>query len=109
LLQRLFYVLRHREQLGYIVYSSVSRNNGVQGLTVVVQSERSPDYLEGRVEAFIDHVGVSCFDLKRFAFIFMRKALFSVLCKKLCIHFCATSFAFIFLQQVSSPHGLKEK
>nr|CAB3255240.1 insulin-degrading enzyme [Phallusia mammillata] len=49
-----FNMLRTKEQLGYIVYSTVSRSNGVHGLKVVVQSERTPEYLEGRVEAFIE-------------------------------------------------------
>ncbi|XP_078482329.1 insulin-degrading enzyme [Ciona intestinalis] len=52
-----FNILRTREQLGYIVFSSVDRGNGVQGLRIVIQSERTPSYLEGRAEAFIEHVG----------------------------------------------------
>ncbi|CAK8675757.1 unnamed protein product [Clavelina lepadiformis] len=51
-----FNVLRTKEHLGYIVATSVVRNNGVHGLRVIVQSERTPDYLEGRVEAFVHHV-----------------------------------------------------
>uniref|UniRef100_H2ZE56 Coenzyme PQQ synthesis protein F-like C-terminal lobe domain-containing protein n=1 Tax=Ciona savignyi TaxID=51511 RepID=H2ZE56_CIOSA len=52
-----FNILRTREQLGYIVFSSVDRGNGVQGLRIIIQSERTPVYLEGRAEAFINHIG----------------------------------------------------
>ena len=48
-----------RENLGYIVASATSVSNGVQGLRVVIQSERTPDYLEQRAEAFINHIEVS--------------------------------------------------
>ncbi|XP_073964401.1 insulin-degrading enzyme-like [Choristoneura fumiferana] len=48
-----FNVLRTKEQLGYIVFSGVRRSNGVQGLRVIVQSDRHPAYLEQRIEAFL--------------------------------------------------------
>jgi insulysin len=48
-----FDILRTQEQLGYIVFSGVRRSNGVQGLRVIVQSDRTPQYVEARVEAFL--------------------------------------------------------
>ncbi|XP_045541115.1 insulin-degrading enzyme [Papilio machaon] len=48
-----FNVLRTKEQLGYIVFSGVRRSNGAQGLRLVVQSDRHPEYLEQRIEAFL--------------------------------------------------------
>ena len=45
--------LRTKEQLGYIVFSGVRRSNGAQGVRVIVQSERHPDYLDSRIEAFL--------------------------------------------------------
>lgn len=48
-----FNVLRTKEQLGYIVFSGVRRASGVQGLRVIVQSDRHPDYLDSRIEAFL--------------------------------------------------------
>ncbi|XP_063543756.1 insulin-degrading enzyme [Cydia strobilella] len=48
-----FNVLRTKEQLGYIVFSGVRRSNGVQGLRVIVQSDRHPAYLEQRIESFL--------------------------------------------------------
>ncbi|KAJ9600258.1 hypothetical protein L9F63_009434, partial [Diploptera punctata] len=41
------------EQLGYIVFSGIRRANGVQGLRVIVQSDRHPSYVDQRVEAFL--------------------------------------------------------
>lgn len=38
---------------GYIVFSGPRRANGVQGLRFIIQSEKAPHYLEGRVEAFL--------------------------------------------------------
>ncbi|KAL5021570.1 hypothetical protein ScPMuIL_000725 [Solemya velum] len=48
-----FNILRTQEQLGYIVFSGIRRASGVQGLRVIVQSDRSPEYVEKRVEAFL--------------------------------------------------------
>ncbi|XP_078079642.1 insulin-degrading enzyme isoform X1 [Mustelus asterias] len=48
-----FNTLRTKEQLGYIVFSGPRRANGVQGLRFIIQSERTPSYLESRVEAFL--------------------------------------------------------
>jgi insulysin len=53
-----FDTLRTKEQLGYIVEASTwtAPGNNETGLRIVVQSERGPVYLEGRVEAFLDHM-----------------------------------------------------
>lgn len=53
-----FNVLRTREQLGYIVSCSswTLPGSSEKGLRIVVQSERKPTYLEGRVEAFLDEM-----------------------------------------------------
>ncbi|XP_059803576.1 insulin-degrading enzyme isoform X1 [Hypanus sabinus] len=48
-----FNTLRTKEQLGYIVFSGPRRANGVQGLRFIIQSEKPPNYLESRVEAFL--------------------------------------------------------
>uniref|UniRef100_A0A0B7AYG5 Insulin-degrading enzyme n=2 Tax=Arion vulgaris TaxID=1028688 RepID=A0A0B7AYG5_9EUPU len=48
-----FNILRTQEQLGYVVFSGVRRSKGVQGLRVIVQSSKPPQYVEGRIEAFI--------------------------------------------------------
>ena len=48
-----FNVLRTQEQLGYIVASGIRRTCGVQGLIVIVQSDRHPEYLDSRIENFV--------------------------------------------------------
>ncbi|XP_059153920.1 insulin-degrading enzyme-like isoform X2 [Physella acuta] len=48
-----FNILRTKEQLGYIVFSGVRRSKGVQGLRVIVQSSKPAQYVEERIEAFI--------------------------------------------------------
>jgi insulysin len=53
-----FDTLRTKEQLGYIVGANTwtAPGDNQSGLRIVVQSERGPVYLEGRVEAFLDHM-----------------------------------------------------
>ena len=45
--------LRTKEQLGYIVFSGVRNFATTMGLRFLVQSERTPEYLDFRVEAFL--------------------------------------------------------
>lgn len=51
-----FNILRTKEQLGYIVSCSAWSLPGAseRGIRVVIQSEKTPGYLEDRVEAFLD-------------------------------------------------------
>lgn len=48
-----FNVLRTQEQLGYIVASGVRNFGGVQGVRLIVQSDKSPAYLDERIENFL--------------------------------------------------------
>jgi insulysin len=48
-----FDVLRTKEQLGYIVFSGVTRPRGVQSLRIIVQSNKKPDFLDKRIERFL--------------------------------------------------------
>lgn len=50
--------LRTKEQLGYIVNASFRRSRGVQGFRVIVQSARDLDYVNQRIELFIDSIRV---------------------------------------------------
>ncbi|XP_052772336.1 insulin-degrading enzyme-like [Mya arenaria] len=59
-----FNVLRTKEQLGYIVFSGIRRQSGVQGLRVIVQSDKPPQYVEGRIEAFLDSMKETLKDMK---------------------------------------------
>ncbi|CAF0913402.1 unnamed protein product [Rotaria sordida] len=49
-----FNQLRTKEQLGYIVSAGARRSRGVQGFRVIVQSARELDYVNQRIELFID-------------------------------------------------------
>lgn len=58
-----FDVLRTKEQLGYIVHSSIREYGGVRGIEIAIQSDRSPVYLNERIENFLDitKVDKACF------------------------------------------------
>ena len=45
--------LRTKEQLGYVVFSGPSANNTWLGFRLLIQSERPPEYLEERIDAFL--------------------------------------------------------
>ena len=49
-----FNTLRTNEQLGYIVQSGFSSNSKVLGGTIMIQSSKyGPEYLESRINAFL--------------------------------------------------------
>lgn len=60
--------LRTKEQLGYIVSSGVMTHNAVAGFRVVVQSEKSPEYLDERIEALWSGFGQYLADLSEESF-----------------------------------------
>jgi len=45
--------LRTKEQLGYIVFSGATVHNTWMGYRILVQSERTPAYLEQRIDSFL--------------------------------------------------------
>ena len=45
--------LRTKEQLGYVVFTGVRGGHTTYGYRILVQSERTPEYLETRVDAFL--------------------------------------------------------
>lgn len=50
-----FDILRTKEQLGYVVFSSARTLSGSMGFQILLQSEKPSAFLEARVEAFLDH------------------------------------------------------
>lgn len=46
--------LRTKEQLGYIVMAGLTGQAGSMGFRFIVQSERKPEYVETRIEVFMD-------------------------------------------------------
>lgn len=69
-----FNILRTKEQLGYIVFSGVRRSNGVQGLRIIVQSDRHPNYLDSRIEAFLDSMLTHIIEMSEEDFVKHREA-----------------------------------
>ncbi|XP_071641482.1 insulin-degrading enzyme-like isoform X1 [Temnothorax longispinosus] len=49
-----FNTLRTKEQLGYIVFSGIRKTSGAQGLRIIVQSDKHPQYVEKRIDSFLD-------------------------------------------------------
>lgn len=60
--------LRTKEQLGYIVFTGVRVAATTIGYRVIIQSERSPEYLEKRIDAFLTQFGKSLKDMSTDAF-----------------------------------------
>ncbi|CAF1415312.1 unnamed protein product, partial [Adineta ricciae] len=48
--------LRTKEQLGYIVRSGVHNTQGVYGVEIILQSNSEPEYLNQRIEIFLDSI-----------------------------------------------------
>ncbi|KAK6202850.1 Metalloenzyme, LuxS/M16 peptidase-like protein [Scheffersomyces amazonensis] len=64
-----FNQLRTKEQLGYVVFSGVVLGRTQLGFRILVQSERTSDYLQYRIEEFLDRFGriVEKFDESEFS------------------------------------------
>ncbi|KAK1840286.1 a-pheromone processing metallopeptidase ste23 [Colletotrichum chrysophilum] len=50
-----FNQLRTKEQLGYVVFTGLRSFSTTYGFRFIIQSERTPEYLELRIEAFLNH------------------------------------------------------
>ena len=51
---QMFDTLRTKEQLGYVVFTGLSRSQSVVGMRVLVQSDREPSYVDQRVDRFFE-------------------------------------------------------
>lgn len=60
--------LRTKEQLGYIVFTGARMAATTMGYRVIIQSERSPEYLEQRINAFLVQFGKSLKEMSTDAF-----------------------------------------
>uniref|UniRef100_A0A0B7KQ84 Uncharacterized protein n=1 Tax=Bionectria ochroleuca TaxID=29856 RepID=A0A0B7KQ84_BIOOC len=49
--------LRTKEQLGYVVFAGIRSFATTCGIRLLIQSERTPDYLDSRIEAFLVQFG----------------------------------------------------
>lgn len=70
-----FNQLRTKEQLGYLVRCYVRRSNGTQGLQFVIQGENHPQYLDSRIESFLDSMSNHLEDLKEETFMKHKNSL----------------------------------
>ncbi|XP_057329083.1 insulin-degrading enzyme-like [Microplitis mediator] len=52
--QQVFDILRTQEQLGYTVFSEITQSACEKGLSIIVQSEKHPKFLDERIEAFLE-------------------------------------------------------
>lgn len=52
-----FDVLRTKEQLGYVVFSSSLNNHGTANIRILIQSEHTTPYLEWRIDEFYKNFG----------------------------------------------------
>jgi insulysin len=78
-----FNVLRTQEQLGYIVITNAWTQPSIISLTVRVQSERPPTYLENRIDAFLDSYGKELKNMTQKEFEMQRTGLVNKLREKL--------------------------
>ncbi|KYM94749.1 Insulin-degrading enzyme [Cyphomyrmex costatus] len=51
-----FNILRTKEQLGYTVFCRIHRTSGTQGLLIIVQGDKHPQYVEKRINLFLDYM-----------------------------------------------------
>lgn len=54
--QPVFSILRTKEQLGYTVWSGPRTGTGSMGFHILVQGEKSAEYVETRIEAFLEYL-----------------------------------------------------
>ena len=50
---------RTQDQLGYIVFSGVRKANGAKGMRLLVQSTKNLEYVDYRIEKFLESMIVS--------------------------------------------------
>lgn len=75
--------LRTKEQLGYIVFTGARMAATTMGYRVIIQSERSPEYLETRINAFLAQFGKSLKEMSTDAFESHKKSLINKRLEKL--------------------------
>src|SRR5208282_5419315 len=52
--ERAFDQLRTKEQLGYVVWSGIRVSETTLAYRIIIQSEKTPQYLESRIDAFLE-------------------------------------------------------
>jgi insulysin len=75
--------LRSKEQLGYVVWSGVRPAATTMAYRILIQSERHPDYLEQRIDAFLLKFGEDLAKMSNEAFEGHRRSLINKRLEKL--------------------------
>ncbi len=75
--------LRTKEQLGYIVFTGARLAATTMGYRVIIQSERSPEYLEKRINAFLANFANSLKEMSLEEFESHKKSLINKLLEKI--------------------------
>ncbi|KAK5154964.1 hypothetical protein LTR04_005901 [Oleoguttula sp. CCFEE 6159] len=75
--------LRSKEQLGYVVWSGAVVMTTVAGYRVLIQSEKTPEYLESRVEDFLEKFSTTLKEMKDHEFEAHRVSLINKRMEKL--------------------------
>ena len=75
--------LRTKEQLGYIVFTGPKISSSTMGYRVIIQSERAPEYLEERINAFLALFGTKLESLSEQDFESHKRSLINKLLEKL--------------------------
>jgi insulysin len=78
-----FNVLRTNEQLGYVVFSGASVSNTWMGYRILVQSEKGPEFLEQRIDAFLENFGTTLKEMEHSRFEKLKTSLISKRLEKL--------------------------
>ncbi|KAF2437115.1 a-pheromone processing metallopeptidase Ste23 [Tothia fuscella] len=60
--------LRTKEQLGYVVFNGTTQHNTWLGYRVLIQSEKTPEYLESRIDSFLTNLLVELNDMSEHKF-----------------------------------------
>ncbi|CAJ0962033.1 unnamed protein product, partial [Mesorhabditis belari] len=70
-----FNVLRTNEQLGYIVHTGARRFSGTQSLELLIQGPKTPDFVEERIEAYLEMARSSILEMSETDFNNHKEAL----------------------------------
>jgi insulysin len=81
--ERAFDQLRTKEQLGYVVWSGVRIAETTLAYRIIIQSERTPDYLESRIDAFLGSYEQTIQDMSESAFEGHKRSLITKRLEKL--------------------------
>lgn len=113
-----FDTLRTKQQLGYVVGSHAVTLNTVQGFRVIIQSERDCEYLESRIDAFLQEfeqtlAGMALEDFEKHKISLINKRLEKLKNldqegDRLWFHICSEQFDFDLGEAVIAPSHRKQ-